>query len=51
MSSSGSIVAINTDPECPMMQQATIAVVGNIFDLIPLIVAEVKRRKGVAVAA
>jgi electron transfer flavoprotein alpha subunit len=51
MSSAGTIVAINTDPECPMMQQATISVVGDMFELIPLIIAEVKKRKGVSVAA
>jgi electron transfer flavoprotein alpha subunit len=51
MSNAGSIVAINTDPECPMMQQATISVVGDMFELIPLIVAQIKKRKGVPVAA
>ncbi|MDD5656234.1 MAG: electron transfer flavoprotein subunit alpha/FixB family protein [Elusimicrobia bacterium] len=51
MSGANAIVAINTDPECPMMQQATVAVAGDMFELIPLIVAEVKKRKGAAVAA
>ena len=51
MSSAGSIVAINTDPDCPMMQQATISVAGDMFELIPLIIAEVKKRRGVAVPA
>jgi electron transfer flavoprotein alpha subunit len=51
MSNAGNIVAINTDPECPMMQQATISAVGDMFELIPLIVAEIKKRKGVPVAA
>jgi len=51
MSAAGSIVAINTDPECPMMQQATISVLGDMFELIPLIVAEIKKRKGAAVPA
>jgi electron transfer flavoprotein alpha subunit len=50
MSNSGSIVAINTDPECPMMQQATISVVGDLFELIPLIVSEIKKRKCIPVA-
>ena len=51
MSNAGNLVAINTDPECPMMQQATISVVGDLFELIPLIVSEIKKRKGVPVAA
>jgi electron transfer flavoprotein alpha subunit len=51
MSGSNAIVAINTDSECPMMQQATFAVPGNMFELIPHIVAEVKKRKGAPVAA
>jgi electron transfer flavoprotein alpha subunit len=51
MSSAGNIVAINTDPECPMMQQATYSVAGDMFELIPLIVAEIKKRRGQPVAA
>lgn len=45
MSSSGNIVALNTDPGCPMMQIATISVVGDLHELIPLIVEEIKKRK------
>ncbi len=51
MSNAANIVAINTDPECPMMQQATISVAADIFEFIPLVVAEIKKRKGVPVAA
>jgi len=51
MSGSSTIVALNTDPECPMMKQSTISVAGDMFELIPLIVAEVKKRKGAPVAA
>ncbi len=46
MSGSANIVAINTDAGCPMMQQATIAVVGDLFQLIPSIITEIKKRKG-----
>ncbi|MBI4376658.1 MAG: electron transfer flavoprotein subunit alpha/FixB family protein [Elusimicrobia bacterium] len=46
MTSSGTIVAINTDADCPMMQMATISVCGDINELIPLIVGEIKKRKG-----
>lgn len=51
MSSSGTIVAINTDPACPMMELASIAVVGDVHELLPLITAEIKKRRGAAVAA
>lgn len=51
MSSSGTIVAINTDPACPMMEMASIAVVGDVNELLPLVTAEIKKRKGGAVPA
>lgn len=46
MSSSGTIVAINTDPECPMMKTASLSVTGDLYELIPLIIAEIKKRRG-----
>ncbi|NNN06348.1 MAG: electron transfer flavoprotein subunit alpha/FixB family protein [Elusimicrobia bacterium] len=52
MSSAGTIVAINTDKDCPMMQLASVSVQGDYAELIPAITAEIKKRKGsVAVAA
>jgi len=51
MSSSGTIVAINMDKDCPMMQLANIAVQGDYAELIPLITEEVKKRKGSAAVA
>ncbi|MFA6318021.1 MAG: electron transfer flavoprotein subunit alpha/FixB family protein [Elusimicrobiota bacterium] len=46
MSSAKNIVAINTDPECPMMKAATLSVVGDLNELLPLIAAEIRKRKG-----
>ena len=46
MSSSGTIVALNTDPECPMMKTASLSVTGDLYELIPLIIAEIKKRRG-----
>ncbi len=46
MSSSGTIVALNPDPECPMMKTASLSVVGDLYELIPLITAEIKKRRG-----
>lgn len=51
MSSSGTIVAINTDKDCPLMQLANISVQGDYNELLPAITDEVKKRKGHAVAA
>lgn len=51
MSSSQTIVAINTDPACPLMQMANITVQGDYNELLPAITAEVKTRKGHAVPA
>lgn len=42
MSSSKVIVAINKDPEAPIFKHATYGVVGDIFEVIPKLTAEVK---------
>lgn len=51
MSSSGTIVAINTDKDCPLMQMANISVQGDYKELIPAVTAEVKKRRGAAAVA
>lgn len=51
MSSSQTVVGINTDAACPLMQMANIAVQGDYNELLPAIIAEIKNRKGHAVAA
>ncbi len=51
MSSSDTIVAINTDKECPLMEMASISVESDVNEILPLILAEVKKKKGAAVAA
>ncbi len=50
MSSSGTIVAVNTDKDCPLMQLANVSVQGDYAELIPLIAAEVKKRRGTSAA-
>ncbi|MDQ3276176.1 MAG: electron transfer flavoprotein subunit alpha/FixB family protein [Actinomycetota bacterium] len=42
--SSRTILAINTDPEAPMMTRATYAVLGDMHDVVPAIVSEIRRR-------
>ncbi len=48
-SSSKVILAVNTDPEAPMMTKANYAVVGDMHDVVPAIIEELKRRGSVAV--
>lgn len=51
MSSSGTIVAINTDKDCPLMQMANIGVVADFNEILPLITEEIKARRGTAAVA
>jgi electron transfer flavoprotein alpha subunit len=44
--SSKVIVAINTDPEAPMMTKATYTVVGDMHEVVPAINEEIRRRRG-----
>ena len=46
MKSGDVIVAINTDPECPMMKLATLAVQGDLYQVIPALIAEIRRLRG-----
>lgn len=46
MGSSDTIVALNKDPECAMMKLATYGLEGDLYELIPLIIQEVKKLRG-----
>lgn len=50
-SSSKTIIAVNTDPDAPMMTRATYAVVGDMHEVVPAIVAELRARHGLAQSA
>ncbi len=42
------ILAINTDPDAPIMGKADYAVLGDLHDVLPAIVAELRRARGAA---
>jgi electron transfer flavoprotein alpha subunit len=46
MSSSKVIVAINKDPEAPIMAKADYAIVGDLFEVLPALTAEIRKIKG-----
>ncbi|MBU4215922.1 MAG: electron transfer flavoprotein subunit alpha/FixB family protein [Actinobacteria bacterium] len=50
MSTAGTVVAVNCDPRAPMIEHADLGVVGDVFRVVPELVAaiEAHRRRGVA---
>ena len=44
-STAKAILAINTDPDAPMVTKATHAVIGDLHEVIPAINAEIRRRR------
>ncbi len=45
MKGSRNIIAVNKDSEAPIFEVADVAVVGNLFDIVPPLIEEVKKAK------
>ena len=45
MSSSKTILAINTDPDAPMVTKAHYAVIGDLHEIVPAVNEEIRRRR------
>ena len=46
MKGARTIIAVNKDAEAPIFEVADVAVVGNLFDIVPPLIEEVKKAKG-----
>ena len=46
MKGSRNIIAINKDADAPIFEIADVAVVGNLFDIVPALTEEIKKAKG-----
>jgi len=46
MKGARTIIAVNKDSEAPIFEIADVAVVGNLFDVVPPLIEEVKKAKG-----
>lgn len=46
MMASKNVIAINTDPEAPMVTKADYALIGDVGEVVPAVIAEIRRRSG-----
>jgi electron transfer flavoprotein alpha subunit len=45
MSSSGKVVSINRDPDAPIFRVSDVAICGDLYEVIPMLIERIERRK------
>jgi electron transfer flavoprotein alpha subunit len=48
MQTSGTIIAINKDPNAPIFQFSDLGVVGDLHQVVPALIAEIRKRRGLS---
>ena len=48
MQTSGTVIAINKDPNAPIFQFSDLGVIGDLHQIVPPLIAEIRKRKGLS---